>query len=431
MIKRAGGLARRGVRAYIRTVRDATPNARRYLIAVVLQNLAMGLTGTVFALYVRAAGMSTTVVGDFESALALAAAAVCLLLPPLVAAVGYRWLLVASGLAFAASRLGQAAGAGPATIVALGLAYGVGDGIVRSVGVAFLSENGPAGEERTLLFTVDFVARILAAFAGSMLGGLLPTVLTAITTEADALRWTLALAGVLFLTSAVPVAGVREVPMPRQRAWRLYARSVREFRSWGRLARLAVPETLISFGAGLVMPFLPLLLRADLGASVAQVGFVMGMMSLVMALATLLVPLVARRFGLAGTLALTEAASLPFLFVIAQTQSLPVAAAAMWVRAALMNMSWPVYNQIAVEGVPPRDKPLVLGWISVAWSVAWLAGSAVGGRLAESSYTLGYYYTAAFYGAGALASWLLLRKVRLAGVPGAQDVAAELAEPQA
>lgn len=431
MIKRAGTLASKGVRAYARTYRSASSNARRYLVSVMLQNFGYGVALTVFALYVRASGMSTTVVGDFEGALALAAAAVCLLLPPLVAVVGYRWLLVVAGVAFAASRLGQTLGVGASTIIALGLAYGAGDGIIRSIGVAFLSENGPEGEERTLLFTVDFVLRIFAAFAGSTLGGLLPSLLGVAMPEVEALRWTLAAAGAVLLASAVPVLGVKESPRPRQNPLRLYATSVREFRSWGRLGRLALPEALISFGAGLVMPFLPLLLKVRLDASVAKVGVIMGMMSLFMALATLTTPLVARRFGLAGTLALTEIASLPFLFVIALTGSLPLAAGAMWVRAALMNMSWPVYNQIAVEGVPAQDKPLVLGWISVAWSVAWLAGSAIGGRLAEVSYTIGYFYTAAFYAAGALTSWLLLRHVRVSTAIDAEDIASEPAEPQA
>jgi len=100
VIQRARGLVRRGAAAYLRTLRDATPNARRYLVSVVMQNLAAGVLATVFALYIRGVGMSTSVVGDVEGALALAAAVVCLLLPPLVGVVGYRWMLVIAGLAF-------------------------------------------------------------------------------------------------------------------------------------------------------------------------------------------------------------------------------------------------------------------------------------------------------------------------------------------
>ena len=109
--------------------------------------------------------------------------------------VGYRWLLVGAGIAFAASRLGQTLGVGPTVIVALGLAYGLGDGIQRSVGVAFLSENGPEGSQRTFLFTVDFAVRVVASLVGAIIGGLLPTLLARWMPQVQALRWTIAFCG--------------------------------------------------------------------------------------------------------------------------------------------------------------------------------------------------------------------------------------------
>lgn len=430
LVERAVGLARRGAARYMRTLREASPNARRYLAAVVLQNLAAGILGTVFALYVRGIGMSTAVVGDVEGALALAAAVVCLLLPPLVGVVGYRWMLVVAGLAFGVSRLGQTVALTPSVIVALGLAYGVGDGIIRSVGVAFLSENGSAGRERTMLFTVDFVLRVAAGFVGALAGGLIPTLLGTFLEPVTALRLTIALAGLVLLGSSVPVLGIAEERRARQSAMRVYVQTVREFRSWGRLVRLSVPEGLISFGAGLIIPFVPLFLKAHLGASVAQIGFITGAAGLVMAVATLSTPLLASRFGLVGTVVLTEVASLPFLLLIPLAGSLPVVTLAMWARSALMNMSWPVYNQLAVEGVPSRDKPLVAGWMSVSWSIAWLGGSAVGGRLAAQSFTTGYFITCALYALGAALSWLLLRGITLATEPSAVSLASEVAEPR-
>ena len=431
LIERAKGLVRRGAGAYLRTLREATPNARRYFTAVVMQNVAAGILGTVFALYVKEAGMSTAVVGDVEGALALAAAVVCLLLPPLVEVVGYRWMLVIAGIAFGASRLGQTLGVAPSVIIALGLGYGVGDGIMRSVGVAFLSESGPAGRGRTMLFTVDFVLRIAAGFVGALVGGLLPAPLSTVMPEVAALRWTLAVAGVLLLASSLPVLGISEKPRARRSAWTVYADSVRGFRSWNRLARLAVPEGVIAFGAGLIIPFVPLFLRVHLGVSVAQIGFILGASSLFMAVATLATPLLARRFGLVGTVVITELASLPFLLTIPLAGTLAAVTIAIWARGALMNMSWPVYNQLAVEGVPSRDKPLVVGWMSVSWSLAWLGGSIVGGRLAATSYTSGYFITAGLYCVGAVLSWLLLRRLSLVTEPSAVSLAAEPAEPRA
>ena len=411
LIKRARDLAGRGTRAYARTLKEAGPDARRYLASVVLQNIGMGVLGTMFALYVRAAGMGVSVVGNAEGALALASGVVCLFIPPLVAVVGYRVLLVSAALAFGVARMGQAFGMTPTAFVLLGLLFGVGDGILRSVGIAFLSESAPV-RDRTLLFTIDFFARVAAMVVGAGIGGLLPTVLGNWMPELVAFRWTMGVVAGLMLVSAVPVMGVHELRRRTERPWAAYVESISRFRSWGRLARLAVPEATISFGAGIVMPFVPLFLRVNLGASVAQIGLIQGVASVVMAAAALSTPLLARRLGLVGTVVITEIASLPFLLTIPLATSLPAVAVVMWVRSALMNMSWPLYNQLAVEGIPARDRPLVVGWMSVAWSVAWLGGSVLGGRMNEHSYTFPYFVAAALYGIGAVATWLLLRGVK-------------------
>jgi len=258
-----------------------------------------------------------------------------------------------------------------------------------------------------------------------------PTLLAPSMSEPDTLRWAIALAGALYLVSIIPILGVTSAPRVKQRAWGLYGRAVRNFRSWDRLGRLVVPEAFVSFGAGLIMPFLPLFLKVHMGASVAQIGFIQGATAVVMAVATLSTPYLARRFGLVGTIVITQVASLPFLFVIPLGTALPVVAGAMWIRAALMNMSWPIYNQLAVEGIPGRDKPLVLGWMSVAWSLAWLAGSVLGGRLAEHSYTVGYFITAGLYGSAAVMSWFLLRNLRLGEVSVAEGLGAEQTEAHA
>lgn len=432
MIKRARGLARRGIGAYVRTVRHASPNARRYLLLGVLSNVATGIMGTVFALYVRSMGMGSAVVGDVEGALGLAGAAVCIVLPPLISAVGYRWLLAGAGIAFAAARLGQITGVGSSAMIALGLVYGIGDGIIRSAGVAFLAENGPEGEERTMLFTVDFALRVAASFVGALIGGLLPTALELVSSEIVALRWTIGVAGALYLLSALPMLGVTEPTRRSSGLWRRYTESVRGFRSWERLARLALPQVFVSFGAGLIMPFVPLYLKVQQHASTAQVGFILGASSVVMALATLATPLVAKRFGLVGTVVLTQLASLPLLLAIPLAPALYLVALAMWGRAALMNMAWPVYNQISVEGIPAPDKPLVVGWTNVAWSGAWFLGSVVGGRLAATSLTQGYFITAGLYGFGAVMTWVFLRRQRFGeAAPSADSILAEHAEPQA
>lgn len=124
------------------------------------------------------------------------------------------------------------------------------------------------------------------------------------------------------------------------------------------------------------MPFVALFLKHQLGATVTEVGVIQAVSSVAMATAALATPRLARRFGLAATVVITELASLPFLVSIPFATGLPVAALLFWLRGMLMNMSWPIYNQLSMEGLPSADKPLVAGWVRFGWSIAWLGGSA-------------------------------------------------------
>ncbi len=391
--------------------RGFSENARRYLLTAALQNAGYGIIGTAFAIYLKDRGFSEAVVGDVEGTLALAAAIVCLTLPPLVASVGYRRLMIAAGIALGLSRLGQAYAPSAFAIVGLGLLYGLGDGAMQTLSTAFLSENAGHGG-RTRLFTSDFVVRTGAMVAGSLIGGIVPMVLRPMMGVREAYQATIVLAGLVMMASAVSAAGIQEHHRGGVRIFTGWLTALREFSSWGRVARLMIPEMLTSLGAGLVMPFVALFLKHHLGASVVEVGVVQAVSSVAMAAAALATPRLAQRIGLAGTVVVTQFASLPFLISIPFAQSLPVAAVLFWLRGMLMNMSWPIYNQLSMAGLPAADKPLVAGWVRFGWSIAWLAGSAIGGRLMEQSYTTPYFFTAALYAAGATATFVLLRRVR-------------------
>jgi predicted MFS family arabinose efflux permease len=144
-----------------------------------------------------------------------------------------------------------------------------------------------------------------------------------------------------------------------------------------------------------------------------------------MAMAVLAAPLVARRFGPIGTVVLTEVLSLPFLVAIPLATSVPGVATLMWVRAMLMNMSWPMFNEATMDQLPAHDKPLISGWMSVAWSACWVIGSVLGGRIMEYSYTLPYFIAAAFYAGGAVLTWLLLGGGRYLGPQSEREATAD------
>lgn len=398
-------------RDYRVAARTFSRDAWRYLMVAALQSVGLGILGTVFAIYIKDAGMTEAVVGDVEGALALAGAVTCLALPPLVARVGYRRLMVIAALALGLSRLGQAFAPTAVVVVGLGLLYGIGDGAMQTLGIAFLSEAAPA-RALTHLFTIDYTLRVGSMFVGALLGGIIPAaVLAAGATETVGLRVAIAVAALSMLASAVPAMAIEHThPADVSTSYRA---AIRGLTSWSRLVRLLIPEVLISFGAGLSIPFVALFLRHQLGATVGQIGMIQAASSIGMAVAAFGSPWLARKLGHVGAVVAMELLSLPFLVAVPLATGLPFAAVMLLFRGVLMNMSWPVYNQLSTAGIPPLERPLVVGWVRFGWAVAWLGGSVLGGRLMQHSYTLPWYLTGAFYALGAAMTFILLRKVKI------------------
>jgi MFS family permease len=409
LIARSKRAMRAAFSEYAQAIRHFSRNARLFLVALGVQSLGIGILVTVFAIYVKGAGLSEAVVGDTEASLAFASAMVCLIAPPLIAVFGYRRLLIIAATLYGVARLGQAGIPEAGILLAFGAMYGAGDGMMQAAPVSFLAENS-SRFERSHLYTADLFVRVMGAMVGGVVGGFLPTLLGGALTEVDALRATVAVAGVLFLLSAIPLLLMREALAHPRHAFRHYLDTVRGFRSWGHVARLLVPQVLISLGAGLIIPFLSLYLKRQLGASIGQIGFIQGVSQLSMGFAALGAPLLARRFGFVRATALAEAASLPFLAVIPFLTSLPVAAVVFWFRGAFMNMSWPTWNQYTMEHVPGRERAIVAGTVSFGYSASWLVGSAIGGRLMAYSYTVPYAIATVLYALGALLTWVMLRK---------------------
>lgn len=408
MIARSHRALRAMAAEYAQAIGRFSRNARLFLAALGVQSLGIGILVTVFAIYVKSAGLSEAVVGDVEGSLALASAAVCLLAPPLIAVFGYRRLLIMAAMLYGVARLGQAGLPEAGMLLAFGAMYGSGEGLMQSAPVAFLAENSTPFE-RTHLYTADLFVRVLGGMVGGLIGGILPSLLAGLFSEVDTYRATVAAAGLLFLISAVPLLMMRERLGHPRHAFRTYLETARGFRSWGHVGRLLVPQVLISVGAGLIIPFLSLYLKRQLGATIGQIGVIQGISALSMGFAALGAPLLGRRFGFVRATALAEAASLPFLAVIPFVTSLPVAAVVFWLRGAFMNMSWPTWNQYTMEHVPGRERAIVAGMVSFGYSISWLAGSALGGRLMAYSYTVPYAIATVLYASGALATWLMLR----------------------
>jgi MFS family permease len=405
-VSRVSRIATRTISEYRQAIAGFSANARWLLASVVLTDFSLGMLITVFGVYIKTAGLSETVLGSAEGTISLAAAIACLCAPVVIGRSGYRRALVGAVLVLGAARLGQAAWPFTGALLAFSVMGGLGDGVIQAAVVPFLSDNSTEAE-RPHLFSIDLFVRVFMAFLGGIAGGLLPAALAVATGPLASYRITVAVASALLLLAAVPLSKLRDLRPPDRGTVRESAAAFAHFSSWPHVWRLMVPQVTISAGAGLIIPFLSLYLKNGLGADIQTVGVISGVSQLAMGIAVLGAPLLARRFGLVRSVVMVEALSLPFMAVIPLVGDIRVAAVIFWVRAALMNMTWPMWSQYSMEGVPAAEKTAVASLLVFGWNAARFVGAIAGGALMTRSYTAPYYYATALYAIGTLATWIL------------------------
>ena len=378
--------------------RDFSPGAKRMLYAHGLQNVAMGILLIVFGLFVKANTGSDAVLGGSEAATSLALALVCLISAPLVMTVGYRTTFLVAAVAYAASRLGQAAFPVAGALLAFGLVGGLGEGINQAAVTPFLSENSKE-RHRDFLYSADLFVRVGSAFIGALIGGFLPALLRTWMDSALAYRVTMVVAGMFFASSLIPLAGLPRSYVRRPRyAWRRYYAVIKGFSKWRHVGGLVAIQFTIAVGAGITMPFVSRYLQHELHASDAAIGVILGVTQLAIAVAALTGPWLKRHLGVRWSMVLIQAASLPFLIAVPFVKSLALIGPILWARSALMNMSWPLYNQYSMHNVVSREKPVIGASIAFSWAVGLLIGDLVGGFLMEAGLgSYSYFITAAIY----------------------------------
>lgn len=394
---------RRFAAGYREAYRDFTPNARRLLAGHALQNIAYGILLIVFGLFVKAKTGSDAVLGGSEASLSTALAVVCLVSAPLVTMVGYRRTLLLGATAYSIARFGQAALPYTGALLALGFVGGVGEGINQAAVTPFLSQNSRE-RHRDYLYSADLFVRVGGSFIGCLIGGFLPALLRMGLEQALAYQLTVVVAALFYVASVVPLRHIDEhVSRTPRNAWRRYYATVRGFRSWKHVGTLVTPQFTIAVGAGITMPFVSRYLQSEMLASDAAIGVIQGVTQLAIALAALSGPFLKRTLGVRWAMVLIQLASLPFLVAIPFAPNLWVLAPILWVRSALMNMSWPLFNQYSMHRIAPREKPIIGSSLAFSWATGQIIGALVGGVLMQSG--LGgyaYYITAAVYFIGIL-----------------------------
>jgi MFS family permease len=435
-------------------------NARLYLLANALTGISSGIILVLYTLYLSALGYDTTLIGlvlfvaTLGVGIAIFPAGVC------IDHFSGKAILIWSTILIAIASVGQMLFRNPIPLCISVFIVGIGIAFQFVLNAPFLTANSTAAE-RTHLFSLNIVISLITIVLGELLGGALPLWLRAhswaMIPLPPALSWllasqplarsyqiTLLFAGIIATPGFIPFFLMRDdrpaqTQSEQQRSWQavlatlfphnllLRLRDNRKRSTMSSLEQEATGLTvwqhlhvfllsplaimigtniLFGLGAGLLIPYFSLFFVQHLGATSALFGVIDGTANTLNALATLLAPWIALRFGRVTTILLTRLLGIPIMLCIGISTLLPLAAVLYPLRQGLTDMSNGILQVFSMEIVPPHRRGLANSSYQAANQVAIAVATPIGGVvISRLGYTPIFFITATLYSLSLALIW--------------------------
>lgn len=427
------------LRRYARSFTGFERDARIFLAATLVYGVALSLWWADFNLYLVSLGFDPAFVGIAGTA--GSAAGVVAAFPAgmlsdrigrrLVLAIGSAGATLAiAALLFTSSAVG---------IVVIAAAMGAANQAISVVSAPLLMERSRP-DHRSELFSLQFAITNITNVGAALLGGAVAAIVGSATgtssSDPAVFRVILVIMVVAAAAATVAILALRDDRPRRRRDWRTLEQRPED--AWAgepiaerpdlprptRRARLGIPRPtdravfwrllipgfLISLGAGQVIPYLNVFIERKFGLDLAALNVIFAITSLGTAVAILVQPALARRFGKVGSVVLVQGVSIPFLVVLGFSPVLWTVIVAMAVRNSLMNAGNPIASAFAMEQLRPTERGTYSAMASLLWSLGWvIAGpwySLMQATLGfEGGYTVNFATVIVLYSIGTWLYW--------------------------
>lgn len=407
-------------REYGSHIRAFKPNARLYLLNVIITGAVMGVFRLIFNFYALSLGFDESVLGNLITTSSFVALIAALPMGYLADTIGRKASLVLSSALLAFAILAMALWQAEASLYAMNVVSGLAQSLAGVTMSPFLMENSDE-KERTYLFSFGQGLTMTMASVGNWIGGYLPTWIGQAqgvsATGSIAYGSSILIAGIGAVIATIPLLFVKSPKIARsQRA--VFAPFQYAAKNPGLLVKFILPMLLTSLGAGLIMPFMNVFFRVVHHQPDTVIGALFAWGSLAMGIGLLIAPPLADRTGKIQLVVISQALSIPFLILLGFSPIFWIGAATYYIRLALMNMSSPVYQTFVMERVEPSGRATVASLTSMAWNFGWAFSPTVSGWL-QVKYGFGppFIGTIILYTVSVLMYWAFFWRKTVEPVP--------------
>jgi len=387
------------IKTYIERVSAFSPNARKYLISLIIYGAGIGIHRILFNFFLRSLGYDEAMMGLLSTVSSTTVLIVALPMGYLADMFGRKVSLVLSGLLSGLSIILMVLFPSVPMFIAMNILFGIGSSLAGVVSGPFLMEN--SGElERTYLFSISSGLRMAAFSLGDWLGGYLPTWFSGVfdvsAVSPTAYAWAIGVSGALVLVATLPRLMLKRNLAPAEER-SIFAPISYAKEHPGMLTKLLLPMFVTSIGAGLIMPFMNIFFSNVHNQPDPVIGTMFAWGSLAMGVGLILAPAFADRYGKIRVVVFTQALSIPFLALLGFSPWFSLSAMAYYVRLTLMNMSSPVYQTFVMEQVESESRAMVASLNSMVNSFGRAFSPMISGWL-----QVGYGFGPSFIGTIAL-----------------------------
>jgi len=397
---------------YAGHIKNFDRNAKLFLIGQGLYLFANGVFWVFFNVYLKKGGLGEDVIGLANSARMWATVIFAIPVAILASKIGAKKAFIISFpaiiITFALSSLTLE----PPLLLILLFVMGSGSMTLYAATNPFLMANSTE-KDRHYLFSLSFSLFSFASVIGSLIGGLIPDLLVSGfgLTEFMSLRLTLVGVALFASLGIIPITMIEK--KPRSEKPPKISLSLRNRDELKRMAKFPMLQLAIGLGAGFMVPFLSIYFSEFFELKASQIGYVFSIGSAMTGVATLITPLMVRKFGRLKAMLIPQTIAVPIILVIANSPWVLLTALAFWFRGALMNAGHPVFNQILMEETTENNRPIMNNITALAWNAGWAISVAISGMLIKNyGYKPSFYATFAMYSVYVVLAYILLHKYK-------------------
>lgn len=393
---------------YIDRLRSFSKNSKVFLLSYALVTISRGIFRVIFNLYILELGFSTKFLGILISSHLVGTALFLFPGGAISDKIGRKKTLLISVSIMVWSILVLSLFQDKYLLLIANSVRGVSFSLLQVTVAPFMMEQSKE-YERMHLFSVSASLRSFSGMFGNILGGFLPGIFAVLMVHTLAVQYqyTLLGAGVFTLLAIFPLLPIKEKKLKVKTA----AKSQPLF-SGNRafVAKFAVCSIIIGFGAGVIVPYFNVYFSQVLGATSGQIGLIFSAGAFSMGIASLILPLLVRKFGRVGSTVITQYVSIPFLLLMMVATTVYAAFVGYFLRTTLMNVSHPAQRNFYMDHIAEHERGKANSISRFGSTLFRALGSDVGGFLiSEGTFSHAFKITAVIYVIGTTLFFLFFR----------------------